>query len=274
MMIGLLRAEWIKLRHLRITWLMPFLPAALLMIGGIRTIQSAAESIKMYGITVDDTIIKSFAFPQPMLTGLQFASVLGTLLIVIVVTTIVGNEFGFDTWKILLTKRAGRSRFLLVKLVYALSEAAVTLILAPLVFQIVILIMLRAVLHVTPSTSFAPAELATLGVTFLVAWVRLTIAATIGMLATVITRSSSGGIALAAPWLLGDLLINGLSFTGGMWRDLAPYTFNANLTAFEAYLQGGHGEVSPAHCLAVLLIYTLGFTALAMIVFRRRDIAG
>jgi len=274
MMTGLLRAEWIKLRHLRITWLTPILPAALLMIGGIRTIQSAAESIQMYGITLDDTILRSFAFPQPMLTGLQFASVLGTLLIVISVTMNVGNEFAFDTWKILLTKRARRSRFLLVKLAYALVEAAVTLILAPLVFQIVILIMLRTTLNITPPTSFTSGEVATLGITFLVAWVRLTIAATIGLLATVLTRSSSGGIALAAPWLLGDLLINELSFAGGLWRDLAPYTFNLNLAAFETYLQGGRAEVSDAHCVAVLLVYTVGFTWLAAIVFRRRDIAG
>jgi ABC-2 type transport system permease protein len=274
MMTGLLRAEWIKLRHLRITWLTPILPAALLMIGGIRTIQSAAESIQLYGITLDDTVIKSFAFPQPMLSGLQFASVLGTLLIVISVTMNVGNEFGFDTWKILLTKRAGRGRFLLVKLAYALVEAAAMLILAPLVFQIVILIMLRSVLNITPPTRFMPGDLAGLGITFLVAWLRLTIAATIGLLATVITRSSSGGIAFAAPWLLGDLLINELSFAGGMWRDLAPYTFNLNLAAFEAYLQGGHAEVSAAHCVVVLLVYTIGFTWLAMIVFRRRDIAG
>src|SRR3972149_1768485 len=201
MMTGLLRAEWIKLRHLRITWLMPILPAALLMIGGIRTIQPAAESIQTYGITLDHTVLKSFPFPQPMLSGLQFASILGTLLVVSIVTTIVGNEFGFDTWKILLTKRAGRSRFLLVKLAYALVEAAATLILAPLVFQIVILIMLRSVLNITPPTSFTSGELAAVGTSFIVAWVRLTIAATIGLLATVITRSISGGIALAGTWV-------------------------------------------------------------------------
>ena len=49
MMTGLLRAEWIKLRHLRITWLTPILPAALLMIGGILTIRSVVESIQTYG---------------------------------------------------------------------------------------------------------------------------------------------------------------------------------------------------------------------------------
>ncbi|HEY4723893.1 MAG TPA: hypothetical protein VII92_18710, partial [Anaerolineae bacterium] len=70
------------------------------------------------------------------------------------------------------------------------------------------------------------------------------------------------------------LMINILSDAGGMWRNIVPYTFNFNLVAFEAYLQGGHSEVSAAHCVIALLVYTMGLTWLALIVFRRRDIAG
>ena len=274
MTMGLLRAEWIKLRRLRTTWLLPLLPLGLMLAGGIRIVFSLAETSRTYDLTVDGAVLQSFAFPRPLLNGLQFVSVLGTLLVVLFITAIVGNEFGYDTWKTVLTRRAQRGHFLMVKLGYALAEITVTLILVPLAFQAVLLIALRLLLNTTPPADFSINPWKEVGITFGVAWVRLAIAATIGLLSTVLTRSSASGMALATPWLLGDLLINVLSFNGGMWRDLVPYTFNYNLAAFEAYLRGGVGEVSVAHCLIVLLIYTVGLSLTAIVVFRRRDIAG
>ncbi len=274
MTVGLLRAEWIKLRRLRTTWLLPLLPLVLLLVGGIRIAYAVAETSRTYGLALDETILRSFAFPQPLLNGLQFVGVLGTLLVALFITAIVGNEFGYDTWKTILTRRAQRGHFLMVKLGYALAEITVTLILVPLVFQAAILITLRLTMNITPPMGFSLSRWEDLGITFIVIWVRLAIAATIGLLSTVLTRSSASGMALATPWLLGDLLINGLSYGGGMWRDLVPYTFNYNLVAFEAYLRGGSGEVSVAHCLSMLLIYTVGLSLAAVVVFRRRDIAG
>ncbi len=272
--MGLLRAEWIKLRRLRATWVTPLLPTALVLVGGIRIVQAMAESQQQYGITIDDAMIKSFAFPQLMIGGLQFASALGTLLVAIFITAIVGNEYAFDTWKAVLTRRAGRGRFLMVKLSCALVESTVTLVLTAVVLQVAVLITLRSVLNIVPPASVTPNDMTSLGITFVMAWLRLAIAATIGLLATVIARSGAGGFVLTGPWLLGDLLINGLSLGGGLWRDLVPYTFNYNLAAFEAYLRGGHSEVSLAHCLIILSVYTVGLTLLAITVFRRHDIAG
>jgi ABC-type transport system involved in multi-copper enzyme maturation permease subunit len=274
MTVGLLHAEWIKLRRLRTTWLLPLLPLVLMLAGGIRIVYALAETSRTFGFAVDETILQSFAFPQPLLNGLQFVSILGTLLVVLFIAAIVGNEFGYDTWKTVLTRRAQRGQFLMVKLGYALAEITITLILVPLLFQAVLLIALRLMLSTAPPTDFSRSNWEAVGITFVVAWVRLAIAATIGLLSTVLTRSSASGMALATPWLLGDLLINALSLNGGMWRDLVPYTFNYNLAAFETYLRGGNGEVSVVHCLSMLLIYTVGLSLTAVVVFRRRDIAG
>lgn len=274
MTVGLLRAEWIKLRRLRITWLLPLLPLGLMLAGGVRIVFSLAETSRTYGLALDGAILQSFTFPQPWLNGLQFVAVLGTLLVVLFITAIVGNEFGYDTWKTVLTRRAQRGHFLMVKLGYTLAEITLTLILVPLVFQAVLLITLRLLLNTTPAADFSITHWREVGIIFVVAWVRLAIAATIGLLSTIVTRSSASGMALATPWLLGDLLINVLSFNGGMWRDLVPYTFNYNLAAFEAYLRGNTGEVSLAHCLIILLFYTVGLSLAAIVAFRRRDIAG
>lgn len=274
MTVGLFHAEWIKLRRLRTTWLLPILPAAVMLAGGIRIAFAVAETSRAYGLTLDEAILSSFAFPQPLLSGLQFVGVLGTLLVALFSTTIVGNEFGFDTWKTVLTRQARRGHFLMVKLSYVLAEITLTLIVVPLIFQAAILITLQLTIHVAPPVDFSRSNWENVGTTFVVVWVRLAIAATIGVLAAVVTRSSASGIALATTWLLGDLLVNALSFNGGMWRDLVPFTFNYNLAAFETYLRGGNGEVSVAHCLSMLLFYTIGLSLAAIVVFRRRDIAG
>ena len=274
MTAGLLRAEWIKLRHLRTTWLLPLLPLVLLLVGGIRIVFSVAETSRTYGLAVDGALLQSFAFPQPLLNGMQFVAALGTLLVVLFITAIVGNEFGYDTWKTVLTRRAQRGHFLAVKLSYALAEITLTLILVPLAFQAALLITLRLLLNVTPQADFSIDQWKVVGITFGVVWVRLVIAAVIGLLSAVLTRSSASGMALALPWLLGDLLIDALSYEGGMWRDLVPYTFNYNLNAFENYLHSSPAEVGLAHCLIVLLFYTVGLSLIAIVVFRRRDIAG
>ena len=144
----------------------------------------------------------------------------------------------------------------------------------PIAFQLGVLFALRAALGLTPALQFAPGQLGSLGIDFSVAWVRLTIAATIGLLATVVTRSHGGGTALAIPWLLADLLVNGLASTGSMWRTLVPFTFNYNLAAFDAHLRGNASSVPLAQCLIALLVYTVGFAWLAVATFRQRDIAG
>ena len=274
MTVGLLRAEWIKLRRLRVTWLLPILPMVLMLVGGMRIAYAVAETSRSDGLALDETVLQSFAFPQLLLNGLQFVSVLGTLLVVLFITSIVGNEFGYDTWKTVLTRQARRGHFLMVKLTYALAEITLTLILVPLVFQAAVLITLQLTTNTALPFDSSTNHWDTLGITFVVTWIRLAIAATIGLFSAVLTRSSASGLALATPWLLGDLLINALSFGGGMWRDLVPYTFNYNLAAFETYLRGGSGEVSVAHCLSVLLFYTVGLALAAVVVFRRRDIAG
>src|SRR5512141_1039098 len=99
MIVGLLQAEWIKLRHLRTTWLLPLLPLGLLLIGGIRIVFSLGDTSRTSGVTLDADILKSFAFPHPLLNGMQFVAILGTLLVALFMTTIVGNEYGHDTWK-------------------------------------------------------------------------------------------------------------------------------------------------------------------------------
>ena len=274
MKAGLWRAEWLKLRRMGIVWITLLLPAALALLGSMLPIFSLASAARQLGAGMIQSALAEFSFPQPLFLGMQIVDFLGPILILIFVTATVGNEFSFDTWKNLIPRHASRDDFLVVKLAYALSEAAALVVCVPLMFQAGALFALGTALDITPALNLTAADLRSLAVAFSITWLRLAIAACMALLAAVVTRSSGGAIAIAAPWLLADSFVNGLSFVGGVWRDLAQLTFNLNLSALEAYLRGSAGAVPFAQCLAVLLAYTLGFTLLAVAAFRRRDIAG
>ena len=273
-MIGLWRAEWLKLRRMGITWTTLFLPVALALVGSVLPVFGLASTARQFDTGLIQSALAEFSFPQPMIFGLQVVDFLGPILILIFVTTTVGNEFSFDTWKNLVTRHAGRGHFLVVKLSYALAEATAATLLVPIAFQLGTLFALKTSLDITPSLGVTAGDLQTLSIAASITWLRLAIAACIALLAAIVTRSGSGAFAIAIPWLLADSFINGLSFIGGLWHDVAQFSFNLNLGALDAYLRGGSASIPLAQCISVLLAYTLGFTLLAIMVFRRRDIAG
>ena len=261
MMGGLVRAEWLKVRRQPSLWLTIAIPLALAVLGAWITGQTLAR----FGSVAP-------AFPRPMLSGLEFVNFLGNILIVMLATGIVGSEYGYDTWKNLLTRRAGRGPFLAVKLGYALAAATAIIILVPLAYQLITLLAYAS----TAPTATLPEAVPDLVIALLVAWLRLAIAACIAVFTTVIARSSCGGLVLALPWLIIDGIVAGLGSLPfrSFWHDVAPYTFNYHLSALAADLSGGAGNVSPLYSASVLLAYTAGLFALAVVIFRRRDIAG
>jgi ABC-type transport system involved in multi-copper enzyme maturation permease subunit len=272
-MSGLLRAEWLKLRRLRGTWLMLILPCVLAFLGSVPPVMTAADAARRFGGNILDEVA-SFLFPEPLVLGLRLADSFGSFLIVIFVTAMVGNEFGFDTWKNLLTRFGGRGRIVLAKLAFALAQATLLVTVVPLVYQLGVIFALKAAAGLDVPIQLSPDDAQQLFSDFAVSWLRLVIAASIALLATITARSPGGGIVLAIPWLIADGVVNGLRLVGPPWRDLAPLTFNHNLGALDAHLRGASSSTPLAQAILVLLIYSVGFVALAIWAFRRRDIAG
>jgi len=272
---GLLRAEWIKLRRMRITWLVLLLPAAAGLCGAILPTLAAADAVRRFGTRILQTV-DTFAFPQSMLFGLQIVELLGSILIVVFITSAVGNEYGFDTWKNLLARHGRRGVFLLAKLLYALAAVTALIVIVPILVHLGMLVTFRAAAGFDFPLQAAPDGWQTFGGAWLLAWLRLAITASIGVFATVITRSGGAGVAIAVSWLLVDALANslGAAFETSAWRTIAPFTFNFNLNALAVYLRGDAGDVTLLHSLVNLAVYTVGLTVLAMLIFRRRDIAG
>ena len=290
MTAGLLRAEWIKLRRMRITWLVLLFPVAAGLCGAILPTLAAADAVRRFGARILQPL-DTFTFPQSMLFGLQIVELLGSILIVVFITSAVGNEYGFDTWKNLLARHGRRGAFLLTKLLYALAAVTILIVIVPILVHLAMLLTFRAAAGFDFPQPAAPDGWQTFGGAWLLTWLRLAITASIGLFATVITRSGGAGVAIAVSWLVVDALANslGTAFETSAWRSIAPFTFNFNLSALAAYLRGGAGDpsaefilreaeglragVTLLHSLLNLALYTLGLTALAMLVFRRRDVA-
>src|SRR3990170_3287088 len=135
MKAGLWRAEWLKLRRMGIVWITLLIPAALVLLGSMLPIFSLAGAARQLGAGMIQNALAEFSFPQPIFLGMQIVDFLGPILILIFVTATVGNEFSFDTWKNLIPRHPSRDDFLVVKLAYALSEAAALVVCVPLMFQ-------------------------------------------------------------------------------------------------------------------------------------------
>jgi ABC-2 type transport system permease protein len=272
-MRGIVRGEWLKLRRIGITWLTLGVPLLLALLGSTLPVFGIAQTARRFGL---DQVggFEEFFFPQATLIGLQLVDFLGSILVILFVTAIVGNEYRFDTWKTLLTRRAGRSRFLIIKLAYVLGFATLMAILVPIAFQAGALFSLKAALDIDVPLELTSRDLQVLGNAFVVSWLRLEIAAGIGLLTAIVARSAGGALAIGLPWLLVDGLASTAGLFPGFFRDIAPYTFNRSLDALADYLRGGSNALSIGHVLVVLGIYTIGIALLAITLFRRRDIAG
>lgn len=273
MIAGLIRAEWLKIRRIGITWLMLGVPLVLALLASTLPIFGAASAVRRFGIEQFGGF-EEFFFPQAALLGLQLVDVLGSILMIMFITAIAGNEYRFDTWKALLTRRTSRARFLLVKMGYALALATLTMIVVPIVFQLGANFALKTALDIDVPLELTASEGQQYLVSFAVIWLRVEIAASIGLLTAVVARSAGGALTIGLPWVLVDGLASTVGVFPGFFRDIAPYTFNRNLAALNDFLQGHSSALSPIHVTIMLLFYTIGIALLAITLFRRRDIAG
>jgi len=270
---GMIRGEWLKLRRIGITWITIAVPAVLALLASTLPVFGIASTARRIGMDQFGGF-EEFFFPEATIIGLQLVDFLGNILVILFITAIVGNEYRFDTWKTILTRRAGRGRFLLVKVGFVIGIATLMAILTPIVFQVGALFSLKAALNISVPLDLTARDLQALGNAFAISWLRMEIAMSIGLLTAIVARSAGGALAIGLPWLVVDGLASTAGVFPGLFRDIAPYTFNRNLDALADYLRGSSNALSPAHVVLVLSVYTVGIALLAIILFRRRDIAG
>ena len=190
-MISLVRADLFKTRKRAMGWVMLIIIALFVPLQMLATAFTTPTKV-------------NYSFPGVLLQGLDPVGFLGPLLLIILGAVIVGSEYGYDTWKNLLTRRADRVPFIISKwLVLMVAIGIGLIVLVP--FGLALGLALNAALHLTGP--IAPLSLGSVLVIILLQALTPLMAGSIAIMGAVIGRSSVAGIIAGIVWFLVDFCL-------------------------------------------------------------------
>lgn len=264
-MIALLRADLFKTRKRAMGWVMLIIIALFVPLQMLSTAFLIPSRV-------------NYSFPGVLLQGLDPVPFVGVLMLIILGSVVVGSEYGYDTWKNLLTRRAGRVPFIISKWLVLIVAIAIGLaVLLPL--GLALGLALNATLHLTGPT--VPLSLGDVVLMILLQILIPLVAGSIAIMGAVIGRSSVAGIIVGIAWFLVDSLL------GGVFQ---PASFTSSVGMLQAQLTGvvqsSNGSVALAHFSGamagplgiipglIVVAYLVIPIAIAAYLFRRRDMLG
>ncbi len=264
-MISLVRADLFKLRKRLMGWVM------LIIIALFVPLQMLPSAL------LTPTKV-NYAFPGALLQGLVPVPFVGILIMIILGATMVGSEYGYDTWKNLLTRHQGRVPFILSKWLVMVAAIVIGLIvLIPL--GVVLGMIFDATLHLT-----GPAVQLSLGGVLLLILLQTVVplvASSIAIMGAVLGCSGVAGIIAGIVWFLADSLVGGVlpvasltSSIGTVQAQLTGAVMNSNGNVEAVHL--GSSLAGPLAILPwlVVVFYLVVPVAVAAFLFRRRDMVG
>lgn len=272
-MIGLLRAEWLKATRQGMSRVV----AALLLV--FSALIPLALVLTVLGKGPQTSLQKSYdqlAFPQNILTSLGVISNIGFLIVAVLISAVVGSEYGLDTWKNLLIRKPGRARFILAKLAvtWPLLIAAFLTMLAvaqglALVGQALVAPTATS-LGLTTNSLTADQFLAAFNPQAVYLLIDFAITASLAIFFTVLGRSSVAGVLITLVWTIGD----GVS-TRLLPDALSQFSFQKNLNSLTSNMQkSGSGPIETWQSLLLLAVYFAIPLVAGLVIFQRRDMAG
>lgn len=252
-MLSLVQADLFKTRKGATVWVL--LMVLLLQLGVQMLLEALIEPTKV-----------TYGFPDALLVVGSGMSTLGALLLVIYGATLVGGEYGYDTWKNLLTRHSGRVVFILSKwatllIAFVLGMLVLLLVAQGLGWVLASTLALRG----TPVPASAGAVLLLVGAQTLAALV----AGGFGIMGAVIGRSSVAGIITGLAWFMADAI-------GGPYLPGASKlaSFSVASSSLQAHLMGAVAPFALFPSLLVVGIYLVVPIAVAACIFRQRDMVG
>lgn len=263
-MFALLRADLFKLRKRAMGWVM------LMIVALFVPLEMLANAARQPGET-------NYSFPGSLLAGVAPLSVIGTFTVIVLGAILVGSEYGYDTWKNLLTRRHGRVPFILSKWLVMLIGICIAMLIL-LLLGVIAGLILQPAMHLTGQ----PVRLSPSSALILILmqmFIPIS-AGSIAIMGAVIWRSSAAGIVLGIVWYILDGALGGL----------APMASASNsITALQGQITGvalTSGSVSSAQLSAslagplgvipglVVIIYLIVPVTIAAYLFSKRDMVG
>lgn len=227
--------------------------------------------------------------PIVLYVATQVIRNLGPVLIIILVGTIVGGEYGVGTIRLLFTRGPQRTQFLLAKFgaaIFCIVSGVLVLLLTALLAGL----LFNLFTGITPSFDFFNATwLGQASLYILYVMLNLFIYAMMALFLATLGRATAAGVAGALAWSFFEpvvatiLLLVGRAAGGpggDFLRAIPDYFISSNLTALFQNLNpglfgfndGAPSTLSNTHALLVLAVYLALFIGLAWWINERRDV--
>jgi ABC-2 type transport system permease protein len=280
--LGMLGGELFKITRLWLTWIM--LVVLLIGLTGPFLITATSPYNK---IRVTNTPLH-LMYDEMNLNLLDFRILSGVFLILLT-STVIGQEFQNGTIRILLSRGIGRLQLLLAKFLCIVIIALALFIIGVLVDS---LLVIGVVFTLAGNLN----ALQTLNATFWNATELYLLTVLISMGATILMavalnvlgRSLTIGMTLAMSWFVVDnvgaefMAIAAHVTNSKIWLDITAYLLGPNLNDMPRVLIPGNATESPgvyplvpvsgAHTLWVTLVYSILFIIVALVFMRLRDV--
>ena len=224
-----------------------------------------------------------FVLPGGLANALGVAHYIGLLLVMILGASTVGAEYGWGTLRTALTKGTGRWQFLGAKSLSLVLFSVAGLLVVSL--TVVVSSLIAASLTLGDGGGLAGVgQWSTVAVMFGKATYVLVAYAILALFLTVLTSSSSMGIAMSLAYYFAELILGRILGDLFAWFDnVSDFLIGFNTAAWMSETgvvttEGGLFSVSDPpvalHAFLVLLAYTLVLGVAAFWLFQRRDVAG
>ena len=227
-----------------------------------------------------------FVLPGGLSNSLGVAHQIGVLLVMILGASAMGVEYGYGTLRTTLARGVGRWQFLSAKALSMVLLAGVGLIIASLSVVISSLIAASLVSDEIGGVTGA-GEWSTVGIMFGKALYGLVPYAVLALFVTVLTSSSSMGIAISlAYYVVESIVVLVMSGFFDWFGNVSEFLLGPNIAAWmtesrvvttgsDSGLLAGVGDLpGTLHAFITLLVYTAVLGAAATWLFLRGDITG
>jgi len=275
-MIGLLRAEWMKITRQGTTRIVLGLLAGIsvLFVVGLTMSVTATQSGGENPL-LRQASFNRLGFPGGIFTGIDIIKNIGFFIVAIFFSSVIGSEYGLDTWKNLLVRHNSRSGFLAAKLLVTALALLVIFILTVAIAQLVALGGHALISDAATQAGLTDQAVSTdqffhtLVVQTIPLLLTYAVGAALAAMFTIITRTTVSGILLTVVWGILDAAVSYFAPSVG------DFTLDKNIASLGKYLDGvGSGDMPLWQNLAVFGVYFLIPMVVAIVIFRRRDMAG
>jgi ABC-2 type transport system permease protein len=240
----------------------------------------AAEALLAQCRQMLETQYRALMPSRSMTNALGITAALGMVLLAVLGASTVGLEYGLGTLRPILVRGTGRVNYLAGKFLSLVGATTAALLLVSAVAAASGALAFHSAVPLPDATVTGIAQ-SEVGLTFIKTWAGLLAFMTIAASITLLLRSTAAGMAVSIGYLVFEGIFIRLMSAAFDWFDtfanfLPMRNLNALVRSTFSVAPGGatSNNISATHASIVVAVYAIAFAALAVVVFRRRDIAG